>query len=415
MQTISRFITIHHDYEPHDAIVAPHWTKGSTELKPVGYVVGNAVQVEATFTFACENIAKYKIYAKGIGSDGFDFPVQVLNISGVTGTYDVQKSTKVFTAKTVDYYDKFAIKWQVSFDDEKTWKDAGTSENPLYVPLSQLNGCNLDDERVFYSVIHYACKPAKGLSSPSDIFNSIWNNFKTLTIPRIDKPSIGAMEYWGEANPLTPGCRGTQGLLNYEAANCGEWSTFMRHCLGMNSLKDGCSGVIEAMNVSSSTIISVQSDFIAKFGASTTVYYARNTFLVKNWNIPILNQFYYVGRKYLSTGGGNQYTNFTGSLICPNGDKIEQGDILGDKAQGITDPETLFGDHAVICYPNGNIYDPSYGTGPFTDIKDWEAQSIDAYAREIVFFDNLTQQPISIVYPHERESSKKQQVIYSCN
>jgi hypothetical protein len=55
-------------------------------------------------------------------------------------------------------------------------------------------------------------------------------------------------------------------------------------------------------------------------------------------------------------------------------------------AQGltITSPGWFeLGDHAVVAY-NGQIWDPSYGTGPFPSISAWANQSIAGYAVEIV-------------------------------
>jgi hypothetical protein len=76
-------------------------------------------QVEATFSLSCEKLANSKILARGTGPDDITFPEQVLAVSGTTGTYNVQKASKVFLDKTVDYYEKFQIKWEIRIDDGK--------------------------------------------------------------------------------------------------------------------------------------------------------------------------------------------------------------------------------------------------------------------------------------------------------
>ncbi len=38
------------------------------------------------------------------------------------------------------------------------------------------------------------------------------------------------------------------------------------------------------------------------------------------------------------------------------------------------------GDHAVAIY-DGKLYDPSYGAGPFDDIRAWAVASLAGYAR----------------------------------
>jgi len=52
----------------------------------------------------------------------------------------------------------------------------------------------------------------------------------------------------------------------------------------------------------------------------------------------------------------------------------------GAAGQGKTNPQFVFGDHALVNL-GGQIYDPSYGTGPFPDHATWEAASIDGLGR----------------------------------
>ncbi len=413
------YITIHHDYTPWASFVAPHWIKGNSELKPVGYVAGSAAQVEAEFTFACEKSVEGKVFAKGTAPNGISFPEQSLIISGTTGTYNVQKANKAFAANTVDYFDKFTIKWEVSFDNKTTWQEAGTSENPLYVPLSQLKGCGLGDDRVFYSVIHYACKPAKGLSNEKDIFDEIWNVFVSKSIPRIDKPKFDKMTYWGANNPLGVGCRGMAGLLNYEDANCGEWSLFLRNCLGMhNNLTNiqGCNGgLLLSQSISSKLETDLQFNYANTFNSLPTVY--RKVFLVKKWEQLDFDKFYFIGKKYINVLQIPMQQNTINYAVgtpftSPKGIAITRGDKTGDEAQGMIDPETVFLDHVVVCMPNGKIYDPSYGTGPFLSSLDWEVQSVDGYAIETEFKDAMNEIHY-LVMKYENETPSYQ-IPYSC-
>ncbi len=414
------YITIHHDYQPHAAFTAPHWTKGNAELKPVGYVAGSSAQVEATFTFPCESGPQGQVFAKGAASNGITFSEQVLTINGARGTYNVQKASKNFTANMIDYFDKFTIKWQVSFDNKKTWEDAGTSENPLYVPLSQLNGCNLDDDRVFYSVIHYACKPAKGLSDEKDIFAKIWEVFKTLKIPRIDKPKFDKMTYWGANNPLGVGCRGMAGLLNYEDANCGEWSLFLRNCLGMHGTLPNIKGCSGTYLLPQSVNPEIGNNFISKYQNTfdNNPINPRIVFLVKKWEQLDFDKFYFIGKKYtnfLQIPMQQNTANYAigNPFTAPNGTLITRGDKTDDSAQGMIDPETVFQDHAVVCMPDGKIYDPSYGTGPFSSNLDWEAQSVDGYAIETEFLDDMKVLHY-LVMKYENETPLYQ-IPYTCN
>ena len=43
----------------------------------------------------------------------------------------------------------------------------------------------------------------------------------------------------------------------------------------------------------------------------------------------------------------------------------------------------MFGDHALVSI-NGQIYDPSYGKGPFSGTIDWEDNSIDGFGVQFI-------------------------------
>ena len=59
---------------------------------------------------------------------------------------------------------------------------------------------------------------------------------------------------------------------------------------------------------------------------------------------------------------------------------IDQNDVA---AQNNANPLAVFNDHAVVLY-NGKIYDPSYGTGPFNTLVDWEDASVDGYGVQFI-------------------------------
>ena len=422
----SGYITIHHDYKPHAAFVAPHWTKGNPEFKPVGYVAGQKAQVSAIFNLAdCDNQV---VRARGVAtivvnkvSMDITFPEMLLTKIGKgKGEYTKGIADKAFTANMVDYFEKFQIKWQVQIGDKGAWQDAGTSENPMYVPLSQLKGCSLDDDRVFYSVIHYACEPAKGLSNDKDIFDKIWNVFVSKAIPRIDKPKYDKMTYWGANNPLNVGCRGMAGLLDYEDANCGEWSLFLRNCLGMHSTLtaiQGCEGSYALpQTIEPSLKTDLDFNYAITFEALPTVY--RKVFLVKKWEQLDFDKFYFIGKKYINFLQIPMQLNTSNYIIgnsftSPKGILITRGDKTGDLAQGMVDPETVFQDHVVVCMPNGKIYDPSYGTGPFLSNLDWEVQSVDGYAIETEFEDAMGKIHF-LIMKYENETPLYQ-IPYSCH
>jgi hypothetical protein len=46
-------------------------------------------------------------------------------------------------------------------------------------------------------------------------------------------------------------------------------------------------------------------------------------------------------------------------------------------------PLGAFGDHALVRY-DGKYYDPSYGTGPFDSLVEWEDASIDGFGVQFI-------------------------------
>ena len=59
-------------------------------------------------------------------------------------------------------------------------------------------------------------------------------------------------------------------------------------------------------------------------------------------------------------------------------DKWDAIDESGVAGQGDINPLAVFGDHALV-QKGTQVYDPSYGTEPFSSILDWENESVDGY------------------------------------
>jgi hypothetical protein len=427
-------IEIHHDYLPHQAFDKPHWVQNRLMNHPVAYVAGTIPAIEATFNL--ENLpesvkqGKKFVWAKGTCKKipNMKFPVMKLIISGDIGTYPSTAASIAFTVGEVVFFNTFNIDWEISFKETSDFQPAGTSYNPLYVSLSDQMGCHNDVQKTFYSTIHYACNFAENSPTTNStvIFDGIWNNFKNLQLSRIEKTSLKpnpTLQYWGGTNLLfiPPGCRGIEGLLDLHDANCGEWAGFMASCLGFHkplTNLQGCKKGILIIEPSATLATEFKKACIAEFGSlpSNPWYPIPNSyqsvFLVKDWEIPTLKKFYYVGRRYVTTFFNipqPYYTNFTGIINTPLGNTpMEKGDLRGVPAHGNTDPQPTFNDHALIRMPNNKIYDPSYGTGPFNDLIDWEAKSLDGYAFEGMYIDPTTNLRLFVIWPYQHEDKTKE-------
>lgn len=94
-------------------------------------------------------------------------------------------------------------------------------------------------------------------------------------------------------------------------------------------------------------------DYVATYGSDPTLAYTiREVFFVKSWTLNVANRFAPI-------------------------------DNFGAPAQGNKNPIAIFGDHALVEI-GGKIYDPSYGTGPFNSVLDWEDASIDGYGVQFI-------------------------------
>jgi hypothetical protein len=77
---------------------------------------------------------------------------------------------------------------------------------------------------------------------------------------------------------------------------------------------------------------------------------------------------------------------YTGNVDC-----VKANGVPG---QGTDDPQFLFPNHAMVRY-NNQIYDPSYGTGPFADLRAWDRASLDGIGMGIVQIQH-NNQPLEI-------------------
>jgi hypothetical protein len=60
------------------------------------------------------------------------------------------------------------------------------------------------------------------------------------------------------------------------------------------------------------------------------------------------------------------------------GDTVEAFDEPGESGQWTNNPKSTFTDHTIVLI-NGQFYDPSYGTGPFDTLQEWEDASVAGF------------------------------------
>jgi hypothetical protein len=386
---------------------------------PVAQIAGSYLGVSAKFKIDCHGLINAPgLLAKAKSNNGIEFPSVTLKYENSSQLFvyagtqtPYAYGNQVITPSKVDYFEEFEIKWWLSVDNGNTWYFAGESVNPLYVPLSDLTytgGCfsRYWGPLSYYSVVHYACAPAKGLYDKAKITEAIYKVFQTRKVPRIEKPQNDAMLYWGCTNALTNECRGIGGLLDNQDANCGEWAAFLQYCIAMHNI-ESCLGAISMKYVEVPIMQDFQFTYINTFKEFPPSGDAEPKFLVDHWTIPDLFKFYVNNHKFptylisppLPTSSFACYQT-TGFFKSASGATILMAYTNPSAAQGIKEPEGLFTNHGVVDI-GGVIYDASYGTPPYNGgFTEWEQKEVNGYAIETYFKDPTTGMVYPLVWPY---------------
>ena len=154
--------------------------------------------------------------------------------------------------------------------------------------------------------------------------------------------------YANSADPYST-CNGVKDLLATGDGRCGAYQELFYEVLRIQGIASTQKTVF-APKGAAGGVAAAKADHLATYGTDPDTIYTggiRDVFFVKNWT--------------LSTAARWTVT-----------------DLSGVPAQGKSDPIGIFADHALIEY-DGEIYDPSYGTGPFAGILEWEDASIDGF------------------------------------
>jgi hypothetical protein len=88
---------------------------------------------------------------------------------------------------------------------------------------------------------------------------------------------------------------------------------------------------------------------------------------------------------------------------------IMGSDVTGVDAQGNINPRSNFDDHVLYEIEN-KYYDPSYGTGPFSDKSAWVTSSLSGYGSLLVYF-SASNIAFPILWLHEKTQSSNSNTI----
>ena len=347
------------DYVTYDA---PHWQDGNNDgdaddpgerKYPIANVrdtppsIAGKIKVKPSGLTALSGFSA-KIKVTGPGN------VKVDETAATIGTNELELLATPSSGNfedAIDYLNPMTLSWEVEVNNKGHWCEAGDTANRTYVTLD-VPDTTMRQETLF----DLGCRNADGQTVDKPAVTAIWSDFLPDTdgIPRLFRvlppgatgPPSAMTYYANTASPYTTGQTIVK-LLATGDARCGEFQKLMYYALQVQGISSIQKGVLAP--TAAGGVAAAKADYLATYGVDPDTIYAeiRDVFFVKNWT--------------LSTAARWTVT-----------------DLAGVPGQGNADPIGIFGDHALIEY-DGEIYDPSYGTGPYASILAWENASIEGF------------------------------------
>jgi hypothetical protein len=262
----------------------------------------------------------------------------------------------------VKVYDSFQITWKLNSNYNANQPDVGwvsirTTNNPIYltyhdpVGFPTQNGTNL-----YWTLVHLSSKSAARQNQESEVIAKIWQEFANRNITRRSDGKQLTYYIPGATREVTLADATRELLASGHGVSTAWVESFLR--------------VLSAQGIAGGRIIRVVNKDAQTFGV-------RNTgILVKNNAFPANG-----------TSGDHGYPFLLGEIR-----RLE-----GIPGQGNANPPNIFNLH-YIAQVDGKYYDPSYGTGPYDKLDDWENAALDGFWRlrgrdELIFKKNNLNTP----------------------
>jgi hypothetical protein len=316
---------------------------------PVVYVAGSTPTIAAQFTVGDMANPTGGVMVKGTGPDGISIPATTATLSGNTVSLPATAASTAF-GNAVNYYPKFVISWQISFDGGSTWLNAGKSNTEIDVSLKDPKNAG----SIFETLSWLSSKAAKGDTTEAQVIADIWNQFPGLNIQRKDGTPLAYYATFSGAS-----CTTTAGLLQGGQGQC---SAFAHLFLDLMKTQ-GIAGSTDGMAIKYSLV---------QYSVDTT----NGGFLVKNW-------------KFSDAGGVSGVADYPYLNLPP----LDGSSLIGDHSynwgyadvtdqpgipgQNSTNPASFFNNHQIVKI-GSSYYDPSYGV-TYTSLADMESKSIAGY------------------------------------
>lgn len=259
------------------------------------------------------------------------------------------------------YFANYTVGWLIGCTGGEIRQPCGQTDNKLYV----IHGAPLNNQGgVGHTAFELACKMNNNAVDSAACLAPIWAEFSDRSVQRAspngfnNAVSPDELLYWGRSTPVTSD---EQQMLNGGNGSCGAWARFFASVLALQGIDQA---VVEITPLASSS-------------PTAAIY-------VNNWTA-------LGGSPYLASWFRDQ-----GNTLNPVANTGARDD-LGLEGQGHNpNPVAIFRDHAVVR-SNGAIYDPSYGSGPFSGWfwgaeRGWENHSLYASCPDITSLVNNVQE-----------------------
>lgn len=370
----------------------------STKVWPVIYAAGQTLTINQVVFVASRHVQNPQLTAtvsvSGPAPASLSLPATTLRQAKVGSKYQLSADSLTFTGSLpgVPGRDQMTITWTVADATSGQAVKTVKSQHVIYLTAGTYVAAQgvAEGDRPYETVLDTGTVAASGASGEQNVFNAIWKKFQTLQInhPILD-PATGAISYgrpikYYHKGYITPsdefnmgiggGCPSVIVMLRNYSGHCGSWAMFFAM-------------VMAYQGISAQAIVLKQAPGFQRGPAPGGCTRECRYMLVgpKLWhfnggtaggNYPF--------RDELTVTGGT--TTTVGTMIDITGGELTYSSTSAIAQGPVSTPPMWFkdGDHEIdeVTLPNNvtDWVDPSYGLGPYANVKDYEPHAIAGFA-----------------------------------
>jgi Glucodextranase, domain B len=261
---------------------------------------------------AVDNGLPVKVSGKSVEGIDFEATTTVQTAANKSTFTITDVKAKSALPQTVKFYNSLKIKWKYTFDDKvgfdnlKEFKDAGETDNRVYVILKPIAPqVTAGDKKImlYESVANLGSRAADGQSDEAGVLSAIWREFLSKSVKRkkidgFNKDDGKTLTYWGPPavhKKAGEQCQTIQAMLTTTptesslngVGTCKAWAQFLTYTLFLQ----GISGI----EITELKPPAVSGD--------------ERGFLVRNWTFG----------KHIRTGNDGTLNSTVASIPTPNG------------------------------------------------------------------------------------------------